>query len=140
VEREAEDEANLEYAKEATDLALEYLKNQSEDEGLLERLGWTSEEAESFVKRWERMRREARQQNAAGQRARQQLQDQLKGLGLRPQEGRLRSQQVQRDQLRDLRQSGGEATIPTEYLDQYRAFLKSAPAAEEPADSPVKRQ
>src|SRR5262249_40590779 len=57
------DEANLDYARKATDLALEHLKKElrkdQPDPELLKRLGWTRGELESFVNRWEQMRRQA---------------------------------------------------------------------------------
>jgi len=124
------DQANMEYAKQATDLALEYLKDHGQDQELLEKLGWSPDEMNAFVKRWQQMRQNARQAGAEGQAARRDLADQLRGLGLRPSTERLRQNRVPTDRLRNLRQSGSDTAIPTEYLEQYRAFLKSIPAAE----------
>ncbi len=64
----AEDEPNLKFAEEATDLALEHLRQQQEDTELLERLGWTPEQAEAFLKRWEQMRRGSANPTRAGSR------------------------------------------------------------------------
>ena len=58
------DKANLEYARKATDLVLERLKDQQDepDPELLKSLGWTEEELQAFLARWEAMKRNAREQ------------------------------------------------------------------------------
>lgn len=124
------EQANMEYAKQATDMALEYLKDHGQDQELLEKLGWSADEMNAFVKRWQQMQQNARQGGVEGQAARRDLADQLRGLGLRPGTERLRQNRVPTDRLRNLRQSGSDTAIPTEYLEQYRAFLKSVPASE----------
>ena len=75
------EQPNLEYARKATDLVLEYLKDQQSDpdEDLLKKLGWTKENLEDFVRRWADLKRTAREDP----RARQQLDDAHR-LGLRP--------------------------------------------------------
>ena len=54
---------NLEYSRNATDLALEYLKDQmnkeNPDKKLLEDLKWSREDAARFVAKWEKMKRDA---------------------------------------------------------------------------------
>ena len=91
----------------------------------------TEEEMEAFVQRWEKMRRDARQTGRAGDEARRRLTDQLQGLGLRPGASRVRSNRLTKDPLRQLQQGGSETPIPAEYLEQYRAFLKSVPDSTE---------
>ncbi len=123
------DEANFDYTRRATDMALEYLKDQQQETDLRERLGWTQDEMQAFLRRWEQLRRESRQNGERGERAQRRLQDQLRGLGLQPPAERVRGSQVTKDPLRNLRQGGSEVPIPAEYLEQYRAFLKSVPTS-----------
>ncbi len=86
------DKANLDYAKEATDLGLEHLRDQMKqpDSELLKRLGWTPEEARQFIERWEQMNRGAEQEGPGGDQARRARDDALRGLGLRPRGTELR--------------------------------------------------
>ncbi|MCA9148559.1 MAG: hypothetical protein KDA92_04650, partial [Planctomycetales bacterium] len=102
---------------------LEYLKNEPQDPELLKDLQWTPEEMESFVKRWEELRKDARQPKQSA--AKRRWDEQLRGLGLRPQEARTRATRTTKDARGGLRQNGGNLAVPPEYLEQYRAFLKS---------------
>jgi hypothetical protein len=137
-EANAADEANLEYTRRATDLALRHLKDDRHRADLQERLGWSPEEVEAFLRRWEQMQREARQSGPQGEQARRRLSDQLRGLGLQPQAERVRGSQTRKDDLRSLRQSSN-VPIPAEYLEQYRAFLKSVPSQEPPRSAAPQR-
>ena len=121
------DDPNLQYAREATDLALEYLRDQQtqSDQELLDRLGWTKEDIQKFVSRWEQMKREAARQDDRGQQARRQLDDALRSLGIRPAPDRLRQGSGMEDGLRGVRQSGRNTRPPAEYRDQYDAYLRS---------------
>ena len=82
------EDPNLEYARKATDLALEKLKDQLKkptgEQKLLDKLGWTRTDAERFVKRWEAMKQAAGKTGTEGDAARRQLDDALRNLGLRP--------------------------------------------------------
>ncbi|MDG2384903.1 MAG: hypothetical protein P8N76_24750, partial [Pirellulaceae bacterium] len=118
-----EDEANLDYSRKATDLALDHLKDQLDNRDLLDELGWTSDDARRFLDRWQQMKRDARQQGARGQQAQQALEDQLRGLGLRPQAAQTRS--IRRSQgTTQLRDDGARSAPPSQYRDHYRAFLR----------------
>ena len=57
-EVEAADAANLEYARKATDLALQRLNDMEHnpDAALLEKLGWTKDDLAEFLRRWEALR------------------------------------------------------------------------------------
>ena len=83
-----EDAANKEYAEKATDLALEYLQdelNKAEpNQELLDNLGWTRDDLKDFVRRWQKMKADAKEAGPNGNSARQELDDALKSLGLRP--------------------------------------------------------
>src|SRR5690606_6201187 len=81
------DEANLEYAKKATELALDHLKSSmkkggKEADDLLNRLGWTREEAQQFINRQERRLQNVKRPASDAQR--REAEDALRSLGLRP--------------------------------------------------------
>ena len=80
------DAANLDYARQATDLALEHLQEQmdQDDSELLDRLGWTREEARKFIEKWTQMKQAAARDGAEGNAARQQLDRAIESLGLAP--------------------------------------------------------
>jgi hypothetical protein len=124
-EQSTADDPNLQFAEEATDLALEHLRDQQQNAELLERLGWTPEQAAAFLKRWEELQREANQQGRQGEQARRRLEDQIRGLGLRPREAAVRRDVSNADTTRGLSEGGGRTSPPPEYRDQYRAFLRS---------------
>lgn len=122
------DAANLEYAKKATDLAIDRLSDQlakgQVDPALLEKLQWTEEDADKFVKQWEKLRRSARETGARGNAAREELDEALRSLGLRPKGTKLRGDTKPNDRGRDLHE-GLRTTPPADYLDQVREFKKS---------------
>ena len=118
-----EEEANLEYAREATDLALEHLRDQQDNRELLDRLGWTPEEARQFLQRWQEMKQSAQQPDARGKQAQREMDDRLQGLGLRPQQGRTRSIKGD-DRFTGLREGAARSAPPAQYREHYRAFLR----------------
>lgn len=119
------DDPNLEYANKATDLALEHLKDQMDraDSNLLDRLGWSPEEAKEFIKRWEQMKRAAAQGDTQGKTARGSLDEALKSLGLRPHGTQLRGDETQSDQLRGMRESGRYAA-PGDWNEWLKAYTR----------------
>lgn len=129
-EQSVEDRANLQFARQATDLALEHLRDQTDNAELLERLGWTPEQAAAFLRRWQQMQQAAKQGGPQGDPARRRLEDQLRGLGLRPSEASLRRDVTRSDGSRGLIEGGQRPAPPAEYRDQYRAFLRSVAPSE----------
>jgi hypothetical protein len=117
------DEANLEYANKATSLVLERLSDQREnpDERLLEKLGWTADELRSFVDRWQKLKRTARESEVDGRA----LDDRLRGLGLRPPNSRVRRGNRDGSRQGGLRESGAVSPPPAAYREQFDAFRKS---------------
>jgi hypothetical protein len=118
------DEANLDYAKKVTDLTLERLKQQLDkgevDPELLKR--FTSPDAlKDFVNRWDAMRKSAREPGVAGEQARKQLQENLKGLGLRSGTTSQQGATGGGDDFRAVR-GGRRSEPPAKYADQYRAY------------------
>jgi hypothetical protein len=114
--------ANLEYARRATDMVLDYLDHQKTqpDEKLLDDLGWTAEDLQQFLQRWQQLKQSARDASA-GQR---QLDESLRSLGLRPSGDRVRTGQSRADEMHGLRDSGLRSAPPPQYLEQFDAFKK----------------
>ena len=131
-EEPGSDKANLEYARKATDMTLEYLKNQkdSPDPELLDKLGWTKEEMNSFIQRWERMKRSAKSAGDSSDEARR-LDDSLRSLGLRPARGASQTSAAGGTRLSAQRDGSSRSRPPKEYADQYRAFSKFVKPADE---------
>jgi len=118
------DAPNLEYAKKATTLALEHLKDQiaKEKPDLLRQLGWSKDEAIRFINRWEQMDKAASQSGLAGTVARKKLEDTLRGLGLRSKGTELRGG-IEPDTIQRMRESR-RFEPPPGWADQFRAYTK----------------
>jgi len=121
----AADAINLDYARKQTDLALEHLEDQlnKDQPELLEKLGWTREQAQRFIDRWRQLRQAADEKGPRGDAAKKQLDDALKSLGLRPGSTYLKHGGTKADQLRDLRDSGRFAP-PAEWSEQFREYTR----------------
>lgn len=118
------DKANLEYAREATDLALDLLESQADkpDDALLEDLNMSPAEMKAFLQRWRNMKRTAKE-GAAG---RSELDESLRNLGLRKPADRRNAAAVENDSARGFRDQGSRTPAPAEYLEQFRAFKQGA--------------
>lgn len=122
-----EDQANLEYAKKATNLALDHLRNQlrkgEPDQKLLQKLGnnWSKEDLQRLVERWEKMERDAQLPGPEGAAGKRKLDDALQSLGIRPDVTRRAATRRADDAARGLRESS-RLTPPPEYAEQFRAF------------------
>jgi len=118
------DIANLNYAKKATNLALDYLKNAmkngKEGDELLKELGWTRAEAADFIKRQEQRLRDAERPNPDDQ-SRRDAEDALRSLGLRPSRTDRSGGTISSDNQRGL-SSGRHTSPPPEYMEQYKAY------------------
>ncbi len=116
------EEPNVEYARRATDLVLEYLKDQQQkpDPKLLEKLGWTEDDLRQFLQRWEEMRRTASRDEQGGK----DLNESLRSLGLRPNQRDARQVTVRNDQVQGLRDAGERSNPPPKYLEQFNAYKK----------------
>jgi collagen type III alpha len=119
------DQANLEYARRQTALALEHLRDQlaKEKPELLDRLGWTKDEARQFIERWEQMSRAAAQPTPAGAAARRELDEALRSLGLRPGGTQLRRGGTTAQRTEGLRDAGRFAP-PPQWAEQFRAYTR----------------
>ena len=117
------DEANLEYAKKATSLALKYLKDQQKnpDPDLLKDLGITAEELRAMVRRYEKLQQQS-QQNGEN---RGELDETLRSLGLRPaNHRRARRQQLPKESAGGLNEQAAESGLPDKFRQQFNAFKK----------------
>ncbi len=121
--------ANLEYARKVTDLALEHLSDQmdKEDSELLERLGWTADEARRFLARWEQLKQTAGRSDEKGDEARRWLAEALKSLGLRGGGTELRGGGTRPDRLDSLRESG-RFDPPPDWAEHIREFYRGRAA------------
>ncbi|MCE5266454.1 MAG: hypothetical protein LLG00_01015 [Planctomycetaceae bacterium] len=130
------DEANLDYARRQTALALQHLRDQlaKEKAPLLDRLGWTKDEARRFLARWEEMQRAAAESGDAGRTARKQLNDALKSLGLRLHGTQLRRGATTQDRPQNLRESGRFAP-PPDWAEQVREYTRGVAGAERREDA-----
>jgi collagen type III alpha len=119
------EDPNLEYARKATDMALEKLKDQMQngkpDQELLDKLKWTPDDVERFVKRWEQMKQAAKAPGPQGDAAREKLDETLRSLGLRPHGSAITADKARGDRNRNLRETM-RTRPPAEYADQYRAY------------------
>jgi hypothetical protein len=125
------DDANLEYTRKATDLALDYLKH-NQDQALLDELGWSKDDMAQFIQRWEQLRAAARTPGPQGEQKRQELDDVLRGLGLRTGPDRLRAAGERSDAARGITDRGTRSRPPREYLDQYKAYLRNRQSSAAP--------
>lgn len=119
------DQANLEYAQRQSALALEHLRDQlaKEKPNLLDRLGWTKDDAQRFIERWEQMQRAAAQKGPDGDAARKHLNDALRSLGLRPRGAELRHGGIKIDEPENLRDAGQFAP-PPDWAEQFREYTR----------------
>jgi hypothetical protein len=126
-EADQADLANLEYSRKATDLAISHLKDElnksPNDPKVLDKLGWTRQEAEKFVERWEAMRKSAKSTDKASPGGKRQLDDALRSLGLRPQ-GTTLSGSAARDDRTQGMQESRRTKPPAEYSEAFKAYTQ----------------
>jgi len=125
------DDPNLQYTRQAVDMALEYLRDRLREGDLriLETLRWSREDAESFLRRWEELKRQAAEA-PPGSPKRQELDEMLKNLGLRPRGVSRVGEQTKPDDLRRLRE-GRSVPPPPDWAEQFRAFRRGIRAEQE---------
>ena len=118
------DAVNLEYARQATQLVLERLKDEQQkpDPELLESLGWTADELNQFIARWESLKRAAQEDRVRGQ---ADLDDALRSLGLRATGPERRRVGAQADRIPGLRDQS-RSRPPAAFLEPYNAYKRGA--------------
>lgn len=126
------DDPNLEYARKQTILALEHLKDQlaKEKPDLLDRLGWTPEDARKFIERWEQLYRRAGEASRSpeGKAAKRQLDDALRSLGLRPRGTELRGGQTPQKSAQ--KTDSGRIAPPAEWAELIREYSRGVAEAD----------
>jgi hypothetical protein len=118
------DAANLEYARQATEMALRRLKEEEHDPDpeLLAKLGWTRDDLAEFLRRWEAMQKSA-SDSPAGKR---EMDEALKSLGLRDPANRRRAGGKTSDNQRGMRDAGSRSSPPPRYRELFDSFRKGA--------------
>jgi hypothetical protein len=116
------EQPNLDYARRATDMVLEYLKDQESrpDEDLLNKLGWTQEDLRDFVQRWSELKRAATEDP----RAQRDLDDALRSLGLRPATAAPRRTEMRPEARQTERNLGTRSNPPAGYRELFDAYRK----------------
>ena len=116
------EQPNLEYARKATDMVLEYLKDQESrpDEDLLNKLGWTQDDLQEFVRRWSELKQAANED----QRARRDLDDALRSLGLRPGTAAPRRTEMRPDTRGIEVNPGTRSNPPPSYRELFDAYRR----------------
>lgn len=121
------DQANLEYSSKATDLAIEHLQDQlnkgQADPKLLDRLGWTRQDAEKFVERWQAMRSGAQAADKSKPGGKRQLDEALRSLGLHPRGTTLSGSAARDDRTQGLEESR-RTKPPAEYSEAFKAYTQ----------------
>lgn len=114
-------EQDLSHARNAASLALEHLRRavESGDTEMLDRLGWTRDQARAFLERWEKMRRLAESADPVERGA---FERTMRSLGLRP-DGVRSSRDVPAD-ARGGQAEGRRSRPPADYQEQVKAYTQ----------------
>jgi hypothetical protein len=129
------DAANLDYANKQTDLVLETLselmKRKQVDKRLLDELGWSEQDLQKFLARWQQLKEAARGDTPAADAAQKELNDALRSLGLH--RGSLQQSKVTADGMRDLKE-GYRGPVPLEYQERLRAYNQGVSRARQDSE------
>ncbi len=117
------DKEILETSRQATDLVLDYLRDQQQqpDPSLLNEMNWTETEMREFLRRWEAMRAEAERGDAD---AVARFEESLRSLGLGPSNSQVRRNQMRKDVIENLNEDSAISRPPSSRESQYREFLR----------------
>ena len=120
------DEANLTFARKATELSVQRLRDQLNknqvDQQLLDSLQWTKADMERWVSRWETMFRRSEQQGPKGEAARSELDATLRSLGLTPHGTQISGHH--KDDTTQGMKEGRRTRPPAEYQEQFRQYTR----------------
>ena len=119
------DAANLKFSEKQVDLALEHLKEQmaKEKPKLLDRLGWTKEEARKFLENMQQLKDSAAHSGNDAE-AKKAYTEFLKNLDLRPHGTEIGGGRTKTDDMRGVRDSG-QMEPPADWADLSRAYSRS---------------
>lgn len=118
---------DVEYARKATDLVLDYLDQNRDtpDPELLERLNWTPEELRDFTERWKQVLKSQQAGEPGNAGDANQVEETLRSLGIRPPNtGPIGESRDRADTMRNLRDSGNRPSAPSIYRDAFEAFRR----------------
>jgi collagen type III alpha len=122
-----ERDANLDYARKATDLILNRLQGQLSrgqvDEKVLKELGWTKDEVRRFVDRMRRQAQGEARNTPADEARRLQFEETLKSLDLRRPSKSRSGKDLQK--MGALEMESHRSTPPAEFRELYNAYTKS---------------
>ena len=115
--------ANLDYAKEATSLALDYLERQKDqpDPELLKEMNWSKEDLNRFLDRWKKTMDNLDKNKGEREMAEQDL----RSLGLRPAKNKAGAVAGSEDQLRNLQDAGPRVAPPKSLKSQFESVKKA---------------
>jgi hypothetical protein len=106
------------------------LKKGQPDQDLLDRLGWSKDDLQKLLTRWDKLEREAQQPGPQGAKAKNRLDEAIEGLGwTRSGQTSRRASTKADDAARGLRDAARLAP-PPEYREAFEAFQRSTSAAE----------
>ncbi len=121
------DAVDQKYAKEATDMVLDYLEQTRDqpDEQLLEKLNWSQDDLKRFQDRWKNVRDVDGAQADAPEKSTS-VEDALRSLGLRnPDAAPASASPDKADGLGNIRDAGNRTPPPKAYRDAFDAFRRS---------------
>ena len=125
---EASEEAQLDYARKATDLALKYLRDHQDNpsDELLDDLGITADQLREMVARYESLKQDT---SASGQET---LSDTLKSLGLRPSpKTSVRQVEGNRKDVQGVTGSGVLSGLPADLQQRFKSFRTGTTVSDE---------
>lgn len=123
----APDPVDVDYAKKATDLVLDYLDKtrESPDQELLDRLNWDKQDLDRFRDRWQRLRELDRPNDPAGQ-PKNEFEEALRSLGLRPSESEAMRSKSGGGVPGRMNDSGARSKPPPAFRDSFESFRRNA--------------
>ena len=118
------DPVNVDYAKKATDMVLDYLDETRDtpDQDLLDQLNWSEDDLARFADRWQKVRK--MKNNPTGGKN-QEIEEALKSLGLRTPNGSANQIRESSDSLQGIRDTGNRQPPPAAYRDAFDAFRRA---------------
>ncbi len=119
------DPVNLDYAKKATDMVLDYLDETRDtpDQDLLDELDWNEKDLARFADRWQKIR--DLNSDSIDPEKNRDVEEALQSLGLRTPKGKGNNVREAGDSLRGIRDSGNRKPPPAAYRDAFDAFRRA---------------
>ncbi len=117
-----EEREQLNFKREATDLALKYLKDQPpgpERDELLRQLNMTESQLAEFMQRWEQMAERAK---TGDSKAQQQYERALRSLGLKNRRSQIKGRT---ERMENLSEGGAASRPPAEVEENFQQFLRN---------------